>query len=479
MGRLGSLENNSEPHIMVFPYPGQGHINPLMEFAKRLARKHVRVTFVLTQTSSKRMFDAQDAAVALKVPDLRFETISDGLPSNFDRLKEVDMVLHQLRTVGGASLEHLIKTFNAQGKSVSCIVFGSFGLEWLPEVAKKFNIPTAFLWCQPCAVYSAYYHYTRGLIETEAESEMVEIPGLPQLRREELPSFLHPSSTQGTVRRHVLLQFETMSEAKWVLVNSFDQLEEREIKSMESVSPIRTVGPLVPLGFVEGNSPENAEVVPHLWKAANCLEWLDTKGASTVVYVSFGSIAAFSKKQLEEIAIGLKASGNSFLWVVRPGANKGESNSAEDLPEGFVEETVDRGLVVPWSPQMQVLSHPSVGVFLTHCGWNSTMESLCCGVPMIAFPQWSDQTTISKYVEDEWKTGLRLNKRADGLIGREEVEKSIRTVMESERGVQLRGNALRWKTLAREAMVKGGPSDKNIEDFVEEIIATSFSMSEN
>uniref|UniRef100_A0A0C9S7N9 Glycosyltransferase n=1 Tax=Wollemia nobilis TaxID=56998 RepID=A0A0C9S7N9_9CONI len=477
MGRLGSLENNSEPHIMVFPYPGQGHINPLMEFAKRLARKHVRVTFVLTQTSSKRMFDAQDAAVALKVPDLRFETISDGLPSEFDPLKDVDMILHQLRTVGGAALEHLIHSFNSQGQPVSCIVFGSFGFEWLPAVAKKFNIPSAFLWCQPCAVYSVYYHYIRGLIKTEEESEVVEIPGLPRLHRQELPSFLHPSSPHGTVRRHVLLQFETMSEATWVLVNSFEQLEEREIKFLESVSPIRTVGPLVPLGFVEGNSPENTEIVPHLSKAANCVEWLNTKGESTVVYASFGSVASFSKEQLEEIAMGLKASGHYFLWVVRPGSNKRESNCTEDLPEGFLEETADRGLVVPWSPQMQVLSHPAVGVFLTHCGWNSTMESLTCGVPMIAVPQWSDQTTISKYVEDEWKTGLRLNKTVNGQIGRVAVEKSIRTVMESEEGVQLRENARRWKTLASEAVVKGGTSDKNIEEFVHEVIATSSLMS--
>uniref|UniRef100_A0A0D6QS53 Glycosyltransferase n=1 Tax=Araucaria cunninghamii TaxID=56994 RepID=A0A0D6QS53_ARACU len=479
MGSLGPVQY-IKPHVVVLPYPAQGHVNPMMEFSKRLASKNIHVTFVITEASRARMLQAQGSVLASPLPDIQFETISDGLPVDFDRHKDVQRVLGLLQTVGGQTFEELIHRLEGEGESVSCIVYDSF-LPWVPEIAKKLNIPSAFFWTQSCAVYSIYYHYSQGLEKKENQTgnatDEISIPGLPPLRTSDLPSFLQPSNTYEFLERLVLDQFNTVSEATWLLGNSFEQLEAGEIKSIESLLPIRTVGPLVPSAFLDGNNPQDTDVGMHMWKAANCLGWLDTKGQSSVIYVSFGSLAVLSKEQIWEIALGLRASGHSFLWVIRPGENKAENNIEEHLPEKFLEETAEQGLVVAWCPQMKVLSHPSVSVFMTHCGWNSTLESLSSGVPLLAVPQWSDQTTNSKYVEDKWKTGIRLKKREDGLLGREEVENSIRTVMESERGIELRKNALRWKSLAREAMVKGGSSDKNIEDFVEEIIARASSMS--
>jgi pathogen-inducible salicylic acid glucosyltransferase len=196
------------------------------------------------------------------------------------------------------------------------------------------------------------------------------------------------------------------------------------------------------------------------------------------VYVSFGSVVVLSKEQTEEIALGVKVSGHSFIWVIRPSSSKEEINSEENLPESFLTETSWQGLVVPWCPQLQVLSHASVGALITHCGWNSTLESLSFGVPLLAVPQWSDQTTNSLYIAEKWKTGLRVNKRsADGLVGKEDVEKCIKMVMESELGVELRENALRWKKLSREAMGEAGSSNENIEEFVEDIVSRASSMS--
>jgi len=264
--------------------------------------------------------------------------------------------------------------------------------------------------------------------------------------------------------------FKSLPEATWVLGNSFEELESEEIKSMKLVAPMRTVGPLIPSAFLDGRNPGDKDSGAHLWKTTNCMDWLNAKESASVVYVSFGSLAVLSKEQNREIAFGLKASGYSFIWVMRPSSSNGNIDSDENFPEGFLNETSEQGLVVPWCPQLEVLSHESVGAFMTHSGWNSTLEGLSLGVPMLAVPQWSDQTTNSLYIAEKWKTGLRLSKRsADGLVGKEEVEKSIRTVMETERGIEMRKNALRWKTLAREAMMEGGSSDKNIEDFVEEI----------
>ncbi|KAH9310636.1 hypothetical protein KI387_025671, partial [Taxus chinensis] len=444
---MGSLEPLQRPHVVAFPFPAQGHINPMMEFSKRLVSKNLRVTFVITEANRERMIQAG----ALRFHDhIRIETISDGIPLDFDRSKGADTFVDLLRKVGAQTFEKLIQRLNAEGdSSVSCIVYDSF-LEWVPEIATKFKIPSAYFWTQSCAVYSIYYHYHKGF-ETEKPSN-VNIEGLPELCPRDLPSFLHPSNTYKSILRTVLDHFNTISHPTWILGNSFHELETAEIRSMASLVPIVTVGPLVPSAFLDGNNPEDTDVGAHMWKTVDCIEWLNTMGNSGVVYISFGSDIVPSKEQIHEIAFGLKASGHSFLWVIRPGHNKEENVRLQNFPEGFLEETAERGLVVPWCPQMAVLSHPSVGVFMTHCGWNSTLESLSSGVPVLAVPQWADQTTNAKYIEDEWKTGIRLKRREDGVVAREEVKNSIKEIMESEVGIELRKNALQWKTLAKQAM---------------------------
>jgi len=474
MGSLEGLEY-SQLHVLVVPFPAQGHINPMLQFAKRLSSKNLQVSFVTTEASRKRMLQSQDTTseVSNKRGEVRFETISDGLASDSER-NDVEILSDKLCKIGGLMLGNLIERLNAQGDQISCIVQDSF-LTWVPEVAKKFNIPSVFFWTQSCAVYSIYHHFVHGKLATSFDGTQkaaagIEIPGLPLLSPSDLPSLVQPSNPYESLRQLVVDQFKSLPEATWVLGNSFDELESEEIKSMKSIAPIRTVGPLIPSAFLDGQNLGDKDSVAHMWKTANCMDWLNTKESASVVYVSFGSISVLSKEQNHEIALGLKGSGYSFVWVMRPSSSKGDIGIHENFPEGFLNETSEQGLVVQWCPQLEVLSHVSVGAFMTHSGWNSTLEGLSLGVPMLAFPQWSDQMTNSLYIEEEWQTGLRLSKRSeDGLVGKEEVEKSIRAVMESGRGIEMRKSALRWKTLARKAMVEGGSSDKNIQDFVEEI----------
>ncbi|KAH9310568.1 hypothetical protein KI387_025603, partial [Taxus chinensis] len=162
---MGTVEHSTErPHLVLFPFPAQGHINPLMEFAKRLVPYNLHVTFVVTQSIRERMLEAQkDAAPATSpLTDIRIETISDGLSPDNGEAKDVKMVIGLLREVGGRAFERLIEKLNSQNQRVSCIVYGSL-LEWVPHIANKLSIPCAFFWTQSCAVYSIYYHYHNGL----------------------------------------------------------------------------------------------------------------------------------------------------------------------------------------------------------------------------------------------------------------------------------------------------------------------------
>nr|DAD25163.1 TPA_asm: hypothetical protein HUJ06_026627 [Nelumbo nucifera] len=173
-----------------------------------------------------------------------------------------------------------------------------------------------------------------------------------------------------------------------------------------------------------------------------CLNWLNKRAAGSVVYVSFGSFAALEVEQMEKLGWGLRRTNSHFLWVVG-------SSEVDKFPNKFIEETSDKGLIVAWSPQLEVLAHRAVGCFVTHCGWNSTLEAVSLGVPMVGIPQWTDQPINAKYVEDVWEVGLMARPGEKGIVCREEVERCVREIMEGERGEQIRKNAIKWRNLAR------------------------------
>lgn len=164
------------------------------------------------------------------------------------------------------------------------------------------------------------------------------------------------------------------------------------------------------------------------------------------------------------IAKALKNTNKYFLWVM-----KDKEGDEVHLPEKFIEETKEKGLIVTWCPQTRVLVHPSIACFLTHCGWNSTLEAITAGVPMIGYPQWTDQPTNAKLVSDVFRTGIRLKPDSDGFVESEEVERAIEEIV-GEKFEEFKKNVLKLKSAAREALVDGGSSDWNIQTFVDEIL---------
>lgn len=157
------------------------------------------------------------------------------------------------------------------------------------------------------------------------------------------------------------------------------------------------------------------------------------------------------------------------MWVIRAKEN-GEENKEEDKLS-CQEELEKQGMLIQWCSQMEVLSHPSLGCFVTHCGWNSSIESLASGVPMIAFPQWADQGTNTNLIKDVWKTGARLMVNEEEIVTSDELKRCLELVMgDGEKGQEMRKNAKKWKILAKEALKEGGSSHKNLKNFVDEVI---------
>ncbi|KAA0874265.1 hypothetical protein EYC94_25770, partial [Enterobacter hormaechei] len=190
----------------------------------------------------------------------------------------------------------------------------------------------------------------------------------------------------------------------------------------------------------------------NLWKNdLTCLKWLDQWEPSSVIYINYGSIAVMSEKHFKEFAWGIANSKLPFLWITRPDLVKGESLA---LPKEFLDEVKDRGYIANWCPQSQVLAHPSIGAFLTHCGWNSTLESICAGVPMIGWPFFAEQQTNCRFICTTWGIGMTIKDD----VKKEEVTTLLKEMIEGENGKEMRKKCVEWKKKAIAATDIGGSS---------------------
>ncbi|XP_064973500.1 gallate 1-beta-glucosyltransferase-like [Musa acuminata AAA Group] len=449
------------PHLLMVSFAAQGHLNPLLRLAKRIAANGLLVTLCSTDDIRHRISSfTANAALGNPTPVgrgfIRFEFFSDSLAVDDPRRGDLDFLMPLLRATGPPALADLIRRHVDAGRPVSCVVNNPF-LPWVLDVAADLGIPSGVLWVQSCAVFTTYYCYYHSLVKFPTEDNpnvTVNLPGLPPLKAQELPSFLLPSSPYKVLAKVILEQFANISKASWVLANSFEELEHEAIDAISHRLPLIPVGPLVE----PDHKSQSSNIRSDIFKAGDCMEWLETQAPLSVVYVSVGSVVVLSKEEMEELAWGLKDCGRPFLWVVR-------SDAQALLPEGFIEAAAEPGLVVAWSPQDRVLAHPAIACFVTHCGWNSTLEALTAGVPVVTYPQWGDQVPGSKFLVEVYGVGVRLRSPA----AREEVERCVDAVTRGEGAEAIRGRAAEWREAATKAVAEGGSSDRHIQAFVDEI----------
>ncbi|KAK1692804.1 hypothetical protein QYE76_009501 [Lolium multiflorum] len=348
------------------------------------------------------------------------------------------------------------------GRPVACVIGNPF-LPWAIDVAHDAGIPSAVLWVQSCAVFSLYYHHVHCLVEFPAEDDLdarVKLPGLPAISVADVPSFLLPSNPYKLLADEIRKQFRNIHKASWVFVNSFSELELDVVNALRGVSP--PPPPLIPVGpLVELEEEEDSAVRGDMLRAADdCVAWLDEQAQRSVVYASLGSVVVLAAEELAELAYGLASSGRPFLWVVR-------ADCSAMLPEGYLDSIVGRGMVVPWSPQDLVLAHPSTACFLTHCGWNSTLETIAAGVPVVAFPQWGDQGTDAKYLVEEFHMGVRIG----APLRRDAVREAVNHAVAGPDAGAMVENARAWSAAAKTAMASGGSSDRHVQAFVDNVMA--------
>ncbi|KAL3642122.1 hypothetical protein CASFOL_012937 [Castilleja foliolosa] len=447
-------------NILAIPFPVQGHINPLAQLCHRLSAKGIRVTFVTTVNVSKTLQTKSNNNF------INFETVPDITIDETEGLDFYEIYYRSFRAAITSGIPDIIEKQSNTDSPFKAIVYDSLS-PWVLDIASENGLKGAVLFTQSCTVCSVLYHIQKGSLEiSHDEGSEVTLPGMPVMGLNDLPSYLLDKGTYPSMFTILVEQFATFGKADWHLFNTFDKLEDEVLNWMRSKYRIQTIGPTIPSMYLDKRLLENYDYGLSLFKhkTESCSEWLDKKDDQSVIYVSFGSLANLSEKQMEEIAWGLIATTCNFLWVVR-------DSEQNKLPKDFIsslEVSDQKGIIVNWCSQLEVLSHQAVGCFVTHGGWNSTLEGLSLGVPMVVVPQWTDQPTNAMFVGEVWRTGVRCKKDGNGIVGREEVKACVDSVM---KGDDVRKNAEKWKGLAVEAVSEGGSSELSLDEFAMELLS--------
>ncbi|KAB2610774.1 7-deoxyloganetin glucosyltransferase-like [Pyrus ussuriensis x Pyrus communis] len=480
---MNSMAEGKKPHAVCVPLPFQSHIKAMLKLAKLLHHRGFHITFVNTEYIHKQFLKSLGPNSLDGLPDFRYETIPDGHTISSDKRTPEDIILlfHFISQSILPPFLSLIEKLNTALTSndvnppVTYLVSDGF-MSFTTLAAEKLGIPIALFFTFAASSFMGFMQYPalvkKGLAPLKDESYFTNgfldkvidwIPGMKTIRLKDLPTVFQTTNPDDVYFRHILEAVDRARKASAVVVHTFDALEQDVLAALSSILPhVYAVGPLQllldqiledplkPMGY-------------SLWKEeTECLKWLNAKASNSVVYVNFGSASFVTPEQFLEIGWGLANSKLTFFWVIRPDLVIGESAI---LPPEFVDETKGRSLIASWCPQEQVLNHPSIGGFLTHSGWNSTIESVSAGVPLLCCPFHSDQQTNCHYTCKEWGIGMEMDKN----VKREEVEKLVRELMEGEKATEMRNKAMEWKKLAEEATSPHGSSSVNLNNLVNRI----------
>ncbi|KAH7682376.1 UDP-glucuronosyl/UDP-glucosyltransferase protein [Dioscorea alata] len=421
------------PHALFLPFPAQGHILPLMELAYRMASQGFTITFINTHFNHARLLSSTTTP-----PSFNFISIPDGMQPEDDR-NDIAKLCHALLKFTPLHLLQLINTMNTQESDKPTCFIADEAMAWALDVAKKTGLRSAAFSTSSANTYtnmrSVQCLIELGIINEHDGSAkkpgqvFILSPGIPPMNVDHLHwnCFLDSESNK-IMFEYIVNNNKELKNAdhEFVIFNSFYEAEKAVFNYLNS-SKMLPIGPLL------SKHSSSVSLSRCFWADdKTCKSWLDKQCDNSVIYVAFGSLAILDERQFQELALGLTLTGRPFLWVIRPDIT---GKATTSLLERFEDVIGDRGKVVEWSPQEEVLAHPALACFITHCGWNSTMESI----------------------------GLKMMPNENGLITKEEIRGKVEELVGDE-GMKKRALAL--KEMALKSLDKGGSSFENFITFI-------------
>ncbi|KAL8541434.1 hypothetical protein ACS0TY_002629 [Phlomoides rotata] len=467
-------------HIVLLPVVAYGHMIPMIDMAKLFASRGVKTTIIATPAFAEPIKKAQESGHNIGLAITQFPPQGSSLPNDIvslDQMSTPVLVTQFFRAL--ELLQQPVETI-LQELLPNSLISDVF-LPWTSDSAAKLGIPRLVFqgtsYFARCGSEQMELH--KPFKNVSSDYEPFVVPNLPHqlifVRTQVSEAELREDEDDGNDFMKMRKQMrESEKRSYGEVINSFYELESDYADHYKNVLGKRAwnIGPL-PLcnnGAQDKFSQRGKEstIDQH-----ECLAWLESKRPNSVVYVCFGSTANFTPAQLHETAVGLEASGQDFIWVVRRGKNQDEN---EDwLPQGFEERIKGKGLIIRgWAPQLMILDHSAIGAFVTHCGWNSTLEGICAGVPMITWPVFAEQFFNEKLVTQVLRTGVSVGSKkwqiaASEGVGSEAVTKAVERVMVGEGAAEMRSRAKYYKEMSRKAVEEGGSSYTSLNALIEEL----------
>ncbi|KAI4995037.1 hypothetical protein ZWY2020_034940 [Hordeum vulgare] len=463
-------------HLLLFPFLAQGHLIPFLNLAKRiesLRPGQLSVTIVSTPRNVAGLRRAVPPGSSIRFAELPFAPSDHGLPPNAESGDVIPFMSWGSFYTAIDSLrppfEELVSELaGREGRENVCIVADVF-LGWTAECALALGVQhRVFLTSGAygsAVIFSLWVRPPAFPPHADLNDEQ-PLPDFPdvrvryvELRNVVIPEDVAVDPIMAFLRRTLHLN---LRHSGGILINTSEEIEAEGLRLIGKLSALPTfaVGPII--GCPTRPNAVDAQDEGH----DSCIEFLDSKPAASVLYVSFGSQNTISASEMMELARGIEASGRPFIWAVRAPAEYEEEGEfrAEWLPVGFEERATAaaRGVVVRrWAPQMRILAHASTGAFLSHCGWNSTLESLWHGVPVVCWPLVSDQMFDSRVLRElgvgvEMAAG-RVHGGLRSVGGWEHVRDVLETVLgDGAKAGDMRRRAAELKELARAAVGADG-----------------------
>ncbi|CAI9097911.1 OLC1v1034430C1 [Oldenlandia corymbosa var. corymbosa] len=477
------------PHFILIPFMAQGHMIPMIDIARLLAHQGVIITIFTTPLNAKR-FDSvlaravEEAGLPIQVIQLEFPAAEAGIPEGcecFDMLPSMDLGVKFFAAC--KMLKPLIEERIQELKPSPSCILADMCHPWANQVAEKFGVPRLMFHGFCSFSLLCIYNLARfkELDDITSDSEYFVVPDMPhqiELTKAQIVGLVNQNNYAEWKELQDSMR-EAENEAFGVVVNTFQDLEPDYIAQYKKAKAKKVwcVGP------VSLCNKDNRDIAERGSKASisehQCQKWLDSQGANSVIYACLGSITRLSTSQWIELGLGLEASNRPFIWVIRDAPEEFRKWIQE---EKFEERIQGKGLLIQgWAPQVLILSHPSVGGFVTHCGWNSTIEGICAGVPMITWPLFAEQFLNEKLVVNVLEIGVRAGVESPVYIGyeemagvqvnRDETKRAIDKIMdEREEAEMRRTRAKELGKKARKALEEGGSSYLDIMQLIQDIM---------
>ncbi|CAI9780191.1 unnamed protein product [Fraxinus pennsylvanica] len=474
-------------NIVLIPLMAPGHMIPMVDMAKNFAEHGILVTIVTTPLNAIRFTSVIDRAISSGLPiqllQLRFPCEEAGLPigcENADALPSYKLI-RNLFSAAKMLQKPLEQTLKGLKPAPSCIICDKH-LSWTVDLSNNLQVPRIVFDGMSCFTQLIMHNLHNSKVhESVPEMEHFVVPNLPdkvEFTKLQLPGMFNPGSVDANDIREEIRATET--QCYGVVVNSFEELEQRYVDEFRKIrgGKVWCIGPLSL--FNRENLDKSQRGNEASIDTNKCLKWLDSHEPNSVIYACLGSLSRLTPSQFIELALGLEASNYPFILVIK-GGEKTQEIDKWVLEDGFEERIKERGLLIRgWAPQVLILSHSSIGAFLTHCGWNSTLEGICAGVPMITWPLFAEQFFNEKLVVQILGTSVRVGaeavvdlvtqERSGAKVMKDEVKAAIDIVMDKGiKGYERREKAKELKEMAKKSVEEDGSSYLNTTLLIQDI----------